>query len=108
QPLGFGLMSIRERVDHLGGCFDVQSQPGGGSSFTVMLPISTDPPTTQAPQPPVAAPIRPVAAPRDASPPPLTVALVDDHRILRSGLRSVLASEGGLHVIAEADTGEEA
>lgn len=35
---GFGLRSMRERVETLGGRFSVDSSPGGGTSLTVELP----------------------------------------------------------------------
>ena len=35
---GFGLMSIRERVESLGGCFEMTSTPGNGTCVTVSLP----------------------------------------------------------------------
>ncbi len=37
-----------------------------------------------------------------------TILLVDDHRLLREGLRSILDADAGLSVIGEADTGREA
>ena len=36
------------------------------------------------------------------------VLLVDDHEIVRVGLRSVIEKEGGMEVVAEADTGRAA
>jgi len=38
----------------------------------------------------------------------IKVALVDDHQLIRTGLRSLLDSDPGLHVIAEASNGAEA
>jgi signal transduction histidine kinase len=35
---GFGLFNIRERVEGLGGCFEIQSQPGQGAAATVTVP----------------------------------------------------------------------
>jgi len=35
----FGLFSIRERMQALGGSFDVQSSPGGGTIATLTLPL---------------------------------------------------------------------
>jgi len=37
---GFGLLSIRERIRHLGGVFDVESQPGHGSSVRFSVPLN--------------------------------------------------------------------
>ncbi|HET6247335.1 MAG TPA: response regulator transcription factor [Tepidisphaeraceae bacterium] len=37
-----------------------------------------------------------------------TVLLVDDHSVMREGLRSLLEAQGGFHVIGEARTGREA
>ncbi|WP_406634304.1 response regulator [Pseudarthrobacter quantipunctorum] len=39
---------------------------------------------------------------------PITVLLVDDHLVVRSGLRALLGTQKDLHVIAEAASGEEA
>jgi NarL family two-component system response regulator LiaR len=38
----------------------------------------------------------------------ITIVLVDDHRIVRKGLKSVLEMDGDLQVIGEAGSGEEA
>lgn len=38
----------------------------------------------------------------------VTVLLVDDHPVVRSGLRAVLEASGTVHVVGEAATGEEA
>ena len=38
----------------------------------------------------------------------ITVLLVDDHELVRAGIRSLLADVSGIKVIAEASTGEEA
>jgi len=35
----FGLFSIWERADALGGQFDIQSKPGTGAHFTLTLPL---------------------------------------------------------------------
>jgi signal transduction histidine kinase len=36
---GMGLLGIEERVSHLGGTFTVESQPGGGATLRVTLPL---------------------------------------------------------------------
>jgi len=35
----FGLFSIRERLEHLGGSFEIDSKPGSGSKFLMTAPI---------------------------------------------------------------------
>jgi signal transduction histidine kinase len=37
---GFGLVSIRERINHLGGDVKVESGPQGGTTITLTVPLS--------------------------------------------------------------------
>jgi signal transduction histidine kinase len=39
QANGFGLFSIRERLDHLGGRFEIESRPGHGTRVIVSAPL---------------------------------------------------------------------
>jgi PAS domain S-box-containing protein len=41
QTGGFGLFSIGERLDHLGGYFEISSKPGNGTRVTVCVPLKT-------------------------------------------------------------------
>ena len=36
---GFGLFSIRERLTHIGGQFDIQSGNGNGTKITLLVPL---------------------------------------------------------------------
>ena len=38
---GLGLVGMEERVTHLGGAFEVQSQPGGGTRVAAELPLAS-------------------------------------------------------------------
>jgi signal transduction histidine kinase len=38
EDSGFGLISIRERLRHLGGSMDIETSPGKGSKFTLFVP----------------------------------------------------------------------
>jgi PAS domain S-box-containing protein len=60
---GFGLTSLRERLELLGGRLEVDSAPGQGASFTIIAPLpeTTDPET---PPPPPSAPLKVVVRKR--------------------------------------------
>jgi PAS domain S-box-containing protein len=116
----FGLFSIRERMRALGGTFDIESAPGKGTTATLTLPLSdavrseglgvrgeesTDLthalPAAMRPESEHALRLTP-----DAS--RVRVLLVDDHAMVRQGLRSVLDGYADIEVIGEASDGEEA
>ena len=106
---GFGLFSIRERLQLLGGRMEVDSAPGRGSRFRLSAPFHVPPPQPE-PEPAQTAP--------DAALPPVVmessarsvirILLVDDHRIMRSGLATLLDHEPGLKVVGTASDGLEA
>ncbi|MDF2458974.1 MAG: rane protein of unknown function [Nitrospira sp.] len=103
QQLGqhFGLFSVKERMEELGGWLRVESIPGAGTTVTLGLPL------TSAPSPP---PVneRPVNPPPSKSTGVRRVLLVDDHAMVRQGLRAVLDSYPDLFIIGEAADGREA
>jgi signal transduction histidine kinase len=37
---GFGLTSLRERVERLNGTLDIESTPGGGTTIAIALPTT--------------------------------------------------------------------
>ncbi|MBX3300643.1 MAG: response regulator [Nitrospira sp.] len=104
----FGLFSIQERMRALGGSFDIQSAPGRGTIATLTLPLSgtaairTENPTLspqsfRAPQS--------SDRKRDKT---IRVLLVDDHTMVRQGIRAVLDGYPDLTLVGEAANGEEA
>ncbi len=120
---GFGLFSIRERMKALGGCFDVQSVPGQGTTATLILPLD---PMSQSAQE-QAADGASLAALTEEWPlesatdgvhrsghvpslihPKIRVLLVDDHQMLRQGLRAIVNGHPQLEVAGEAGDGLEA
>jgi signal transduction histidine kinase len=40
EPRGFGLFSIRERMRHLGGHFEIEAVPGDGTRVTLTAPLA--------------------------------------------------------------------
>jgi CheY-like chemotaxis protein len=102
----FGLFSIQERMEALSGWCRIDSTPGQGTTVELGLPI-TPPAATPTPQFPTAITQLPKAKrPRQQS--RWKVLLVDDHAMVRQGLRSILETYPDLEVVAEAADGLEA
>ena len=91
---GYGLRAMRQRVEQLGGVFSVESSPGEGTIVAAQVPA-------RAQRAPAAdKPGRRMTA--------ITVLLVDDHLVVRSGLKALLGTQPDFDVVAEAASGEEA
>ena len=123
QGSKFGLFSIRERMKALGGAFDIRSLPGEGTTAILVLPIGpekaaeqkvtkSDVCLTQA----NAAAERPASGDERGIDRPalqqkqarVRLLLVDDHAMVREGLRSVLESYDDVEIVGEASNGEDA
>ena len=108
QPTGehFGLFSIQERMEAMSGWCRIDSAAGKGT--TVELGLAAMPldarPTTSLLRP---APRVPEAM-QLTEPSRRRVLLVDDHAMVRQGLRSILETYPDLVVVAEASDGMEA
>jgi PAS domain S-box-containing protein len=102
---GFGLFSIRERLDLIGGQFEIESSPGKGSRFVLTAPLDT------ALSRPVGD-LSPVDKSVDAPPPmhdaPIRVLIADDHAVMRDGLSQLLSRESDIRIVGEAADGLEA
>ncbi len=97
----FGLFSIRERLDWLGGSMSVRAEPGKGTRITLTVPRRNAQETPEE-KSVLAGPIRggkPTAA---AVSDRVRVMLVDDHDVVRAGLSQLLASVADMEVVAEA------
>ncbi len=110
---GFGLFSIRERLDLLGGEMEIESAPGQGSRFTLLAPVGS----AASAHPPAAA-VGPVAGHhrRETARPrslarargKIRVLLADDHLLMRQGLVRLLREQRDIDVVGEASDGLEA
>ncbi|PWT74587.1 MAG: hypothetical protein C5B60_06515 [Chloroflexi bacterium] len=105
----FGLFSIRERMRALGGSFNIHSEPDKGTCATLTLPLVRFSATQQVPLEEIQlAPANSTvqgASRRDIS---VRVLLVDDHAMVRQGLRSILTGYSELEIVGEAANGVEA
>jgi PAS domain S-box-containing protein len=103
---GFGLFSIRERLDLLGGSVEVESREGRGTRVTLVAPLRPDGTRGGGRS---ASEARSADGTSDAPEGRrITVLLADDHRIVREGLRRLLETEADLVVVGEAADGEAA
>ena len=117
----FGLFSVRERMQAMGGSLDVKSYPGEGTTITMVLPLAKSIPA----EPRAAAGSLADAAVSKVSsepsvfhiphapyhPPPgntIRLLLVDDHTMVRQGLRSLLESYEDVVIVGEGSNGDEA
>jgi PAS domain S-box-containing protein len=106
RTAGFGLMSIRERVELLGGRMKIHSVKGAGSRFIVTVPdgvvmedrgrkSEAGGQRTEASGPAFADRV-------------LRVMIADDHEIVRHGLTALLSEAGDVALVGEAGNGREA
>jgi PAS domain S-box-containing protein len=102
----FGLLSIRERMRLLGGACEVSSSPGAGTLAILRLPLSADclEPSALSGTPLSAA----TTKASEVSGRVVRVLLVDDHAMVRQGLRSILDDYEDLEVVGEAADGQDA
>jgi len=111
QEGGFGLLSIRERIELLGGQMEIDSAPGQGTRMTLRVPMH---PVGPADSIAVAqeAITRLVQAEQRREQPlaehPVRVLLADDHAIMRQGLARLLGDEPNIELAGQADNGQDA
>jgi len=105
----FGLFSIRERLRAQGGLFEIHSAPSKGTSAILVLPLDrsvAQPGAILNESPSISRGSPADTVPRDPS--TIGVLLVDDHVMIRQGLRTMLEAYREIHVLGEAANGDEA
>ena len=102
-----GLTGARQRAQVAGGTLRLEAAPGLGTKLMALIPIT-------------AAPSQPAALPPSSQPAPLPppqssngelvirVLLVDDHAVVREGLRRILEQAPDMEVVGEAGDYDEA
>jgi PAS domain S-box-containing protein len=85
-----GLFSIRERLQHLGGAFEVFSQPGRGVRAVLLAPLQVG------------------GEAERREPGPVRILIAEDHRMMRDALAALLEKEPDFEVVGLAADGLEA
>jgi PAS domain S-box-containing protein len=107
DPSKFGLFSIRERMSALGGSLHIMSSPEVGTRAVLLLPLIKTMEPPHEPSPGTAMSVGKEYWPNGLDG-VVQVLLVDDHAMVRQGLRAILESYPDVHVIGEAVDGREA
>lgn len=107
---GFGLFSIRERIDLIGGLFEIDSAPGKGSRFVLTVPHGRSSCLPVCINSPAAAGsncgIGTTAVQcLDKS---IRVLIVDDHALFRDGVARLVKKQPDIDVVGQAEDGREA
>jgi len=110
NQVGWGLFSIRERVMLLGGRFDIESAPGQGTKFRLLVPAEGAHPALERTDPSeLLSTVRSHPdGPDLLAAPTLRILLVDDHAGVTRALRELLHEHAELRVIGDASDGLEA
>lgn len=107
---GFGLFSLRERLEFLGGRLSLDTAPGRGTRVALEAPLHLPQEALRAASEALQtiAPYAGAAEAAETAAGKIRVLLADDHTILRQGLRALLNNEPDMQAVAEATNGEEA
>lgn len=105
---GFGLFNIRNRLEMLKGVFSINSSPPNGSEITIDLPVKWAEPENLTAVMIQTAPGTPYQAVARELNGKIRVLLVDNHKIVRNGLKALLECESDMEIIGEAVDGIDA
>ena len=99
---GFGLFSIKERIQGFGGTVDYGPRDGGGFYVELTLPAGVEVEEAQ-----VASVTEEIEC-EEVVGEQIRILLVEDHAIVRQGLVSMLHDESNIRIVGEADNGRSA
>ncbi len=109
EKTGLGLLSLRERVQSMGGSLLLESAPGQGSSFILQIPPEMV--KTRKGRSGGMSGVQPISRKSrvgSTDTKGLRVIFVDDHKVMRQGLINLIAEQPGIQVVGEAANGREA
>ncbi len=110
REMTFGLFSIQERLAYIGGEMVVETEPGRGTKITVVVPAAAAP--SEETEKELDAGTADVSDNRTikvaGAENLIHVLIVDDHQVLREGLKGMLQLESDIKVVGEAPDGPQA
>lgn len=101
----FGLLSIRERLELLGGRVEIDSEPGCGTRTTLVAPVRKPrgrPAAMERFEEATGRQLRESDEVQPVQAPPIRILVADDHPIVRQGLTSLLEHEKDFRIVAQA------
>jgi PAS domain S-box-containing protein len=98
---GFGIASLREKLERIGGSVEIDAAPGKGANITLYAPRQLEPRVEPAPATSVAKPASPAGS-------TIRAVIVDDHRMVREGFARLLADTPDITVVGQAQDGLQA
>ncbi|GJL60795.1 MAG: hypothetical protein NPIRA03_36520 [Nitrospirales bacterium] len=109
RPGKFGLFSIRDRIEALGGAIHIESEVGRGTCISLLVPLGSQPPSeiAQIPRSGFLTSLAPSNL-KTSQHQSIRILLVDDHALVREGIRGLLEVQADFHVVGEAKDGLEA
>jgi signal transduction histidine kinase len=99
---GFGLLSLRERVDYIGGNMLIESAQGQGSKFILTIPVNS----FETPESPTDD-LEQVSSADAATDRCIRVLLADAHELMRKSLVKMLSRQPDIEIAGEAANGRE-
>ncbi|RJQ51199.1 MAG: response regulator [Desulfobacteraceae bacterium] len=110
QGTGFGLCAIRERMEFMGGRFEMESARGRGSTFTMIAPLGGIEKVKRKRIGRRVTDLKDIITAQIAGgqKTKITVMLVDDHAVMRQGISTMLGLYSDIELVGEATDGEEA
>ncbi|MFO7914057.1 MAG: response regulator, partial [Desulfotignum sp.] len=104
EGIGFGLFSIQERLQLMGGSIEIESSPGNGAALSLIVPLETKEEIKDEV-------IRKIRAEMKKNKPDenkIRILVVDDHTVVRQGISALMNFHPDIEMVGEAGDGREA
>ncbi len=104
EGAGFGLFSIHERLQLMGGTIQIESSPGNGASLSLIVPLEAK----EEKEDEAIREIKTEYKRAETGEDKIRILVVDDHTVVRQGIFALLSSHSDIEIVGEAENGQEA